>query len=236
MTEAIDPVRGRNVPDRLKSIRSGSQHVVRPLAADLAVWKLLTSLECPNRGAPDVSQYEAPYALSACALRRLENRAMTSHSAPEPDRASPASRVGEHQVYAAGPAGNSENPGCPGRRTSAPAQEISPGRVAGVRDRVRDDRQPVGFIRLYGRLKTLSRSEPTDLGDEFSPQVGDEPGGQWGFRLGLRAAVEHHVAGGVEDQQARGRVLRGSHCPTPSSFNLRASVVIGSGPHAAVLP
>src|SRR5512132_1466214 len=87
----------------LKSIRTGSQHVLRTLAAQLAVWKRLIVLKCANRGAPDVSQYEAPHPLLACALSGVQDRGMTSHSAPEPYRAPPAGRVGEHQIDAASP-------------------------------------------------------------------------------------------------------------------------------------
>jgi hypothetical protein len=94
---------------------------------------------------------------------------MPSRSASEPDRAPPASRVGEHPIDDAGaPTGNSENSGA--RAAERPRQSrdvLTSGGWCAQRGAGRLPARRLGTS--YRWLKVKSASEPADLSDKFYP-------------------------------------------------------------------
>jgi len=84
-----------------------------------------------------VSEHQAPDVLAACLLGDGERGRVAPSTVSEPDRTSPARRVGEHKVRARGPARELQELGCPHDPPACRLDDIAEGRMRGVDFRLR---------------------------------------------------------------------------------------------------
>ena len=94
-----------------------------------------------ERGPADVGENEPVHLVFAGLLGDLRGRHVPAGPSGEPDRAIPAGRFGEHQVHSGRPGGEGPEFRCPGGGRGRDVQQVPPGGVAGVGDRVRLDKQ-----------------------------------------------------------------------------------------------
>jgi hypothetical protein len=145
-------------------------------------------------------------------LGDVERRHVAADSAGEADRPGPARGIGEHEVSSGGPAGKRPELWCPDSRHSRQTQQITPGRVAGVRHGMRLNGQVINAQRRDDRLQPALAGQRSQLTTQFAALVADKPGGHRAVRFGTRAAVQHDLATPITGQQPGRRVARGVHC------------------------
>jgi hypothetical protein len=129
----------------------------------------------------------------------VECGGVAADAVSEVDRPLPASRVGEHEIHAGGPARELEELGHPGDLASGDLDEITEGRVGCVDDGQRRHGEAVEVQWAYRWLETQMLGTAADVRHEFGAGVGHEPSGEW--RPGCRtAAIDHHPPAAPPDE------------------------------------
>ncbi len=148
-------------------------------------------------------------------LGDIQGGHVPAHPASEADRAVPAGRVGEQEAGPGGPLRERPELRRPHRRGPRQAQQVPPGGVAGVGDRVRLDHQVGDGDGGHRRGQPAGGGECAQLAAQLAPLVTHQPGRQPPGRLGAGTAVQHDLAAAVADQQPGRRVAGRVHRSGP---------------------